>query len=186
MSIIALHQVLDPAHTSWHITFGTYGTRLHGDARPTVDKQHNQLHEPFLAYNPDRVDQERLLQKFPARCLSLDQRAFVEHFVPVVCDRGGWCYRISAAGPDHIHLLCDVAANIHGEKVRRLVKRWLGQALNEKWPLSKGATWWAEEGSNKAIRDEAYLNNAFRYILKQRPTPFEARESAGGEDAPAR
>jgi hypothetical protein len=57
---------------------------------------------------------------------------------------------------------------VHGEKVRRLVKRWLGQALSERWPLPHGATWWAEEGSNIAIHDEEYLNNAFDYIDRQR------------------
>jgi hypothetical protein len=58
--------------------------------------------------------------------------------------------------------------------VRRLVKRWLGQALSKRWPVPPKATWWADEGSNIAIDSdsEPYLNNAFRYIAEQRSTPW--------------
>ena len=62
---------------------------------------------------------------------------------------------------------------IHGEKVRRLLKRWLGEELSKRWPTAVGQTWWAEEGSNIAIHDEHYLNNAFNYIVRQRATPPE-------------
>lgn len=163
-------QHLDPARTSWHITFGTYGTRLHGGQRPTVDKQHNQLDEPFVEPNSARERSAHGRMKFAPRYLSPDQRAFAERELPGICERGGWGYRACAAAPDHVHLLCDVLPDVHGEKVRRLVKRWLGQALSERWPLQDDATWWAEGGSNVAIRDEAYLNNAFGYIVRQRTT----------------
>jgi hypothetical protein len=168
----APRQLLDPARTAWHITWGTYASRLHSGFRPTVDKQHNQRGEAFLPHDPSR---ERLAQatlNFAPVILTQEERAFVEKELPAICERGGWTYRICAAGTDHVHLLCDVLPAIHGEKVRRLAKRWLGQMLSECWPIVKGATWWAEEGSNIAIHDEAYLNNAFRYIFRQRATPW--------------
>ena len=67
-----------------------------------------------------------------------------------------------------MHLLCDIVPEVHGEKVRRLVKRWLGQSLSERWPLAGGCHLVGEEGSNIAIHDEPYLNNAFGYIARQR------------------
>jgi len=103
------------------------------------------------------------------------QGRYAEAQLPAICERGGWNYRICSAGPDHVHLLCDIVPDVHGEKVRRLVKRWLGQKLSEKWPQPKDATWWAEEGSNKAIGDEGYLNNSYIYIFKQRATPPASR-----------
>lgn len=170
MSISYPPQQLDPTRTTWHITFGTYGTRLHGGERPTVDKQHNQRGEAFVAVAPQRKQFERNRMKFPPRVLTSAQREFIEIQVPEICRRGGWSYRICAAATDHAHLLCDVAPQVHGEKVRRLVKRWLGQALSEPWPLGDGETWWAEEGSNIAIHVVHYLNNAFAYIARQRFT----------------
>lgn len=159
MSCVRQH--LDPTRTTWHITFGTYGTRLHSAKAPTVDKRHNQRSEPFLPHDILRVQSDRERMKFPARHFTLEQRRFVENQLPAICERGGWVYRICSAANDHVHLLCDVDPSIHGEKVRRLVKRWLGQLLSEQWPLADGATWWAEEGSNIAVKDEQYLNNCY-------------------------
>ena len=168
-------QRFTPQLPSWHITFNTYGTRLHGAAAPTVDKQHNERPEPFLTRSHIRVESDSERMKFPPRYCTREQRIFVEAELPVICDRGGWNHRICAAGADHVHLLCDVVPAVHGEKVRRLVKRWLGQSLSERWPLPQGATWWAEEGSNIAMGDERYLNNCFAYIFNQRATPPASR-----------
>ncbi len=162
------HQSLDPTRTSWHITWGTYGTRLHGGSKPTVDREHNRLGEEFVARDVDRETRESQAMRYPGRLLSDEQRAFLEKQIPAICLRGGWTYRIAAAEIDHVHVLCDIVPGVHGEKVRRLLKRWTGQALNKDWPLEKGSRWWAVEGSNRAVRDKQYLNNVYRYIRRQR------------------
>ncbi len=102
-----LFQHFIPPLTPWHITFGTYGTRLHGAAAPTVDKQHNERSEPFLSRNTERAASDRERMKFAPRYFDSDQRVFVEAELPMICERGGWHYRICAAGSDHVHLLCD-------------------------------------------------------------------------------
>jgi len=61
--------------TPWHITFGTYGTRLHGSHRPTVDKQHNQRGTPFLALDAQREQAALACMKDPCRLLIAQQRA---------------------------------------------------------------------------------------------------------------
>jgi hypothetical protein len=43
---------------AYHITFGTYGTRLHGDARGTVDRRMNEPGEPIIGSEPDWWRQE--------------------------------------------------------------------------------------------------------------------------------
>jgi REP element-mobilizing transposase RayT len=163
-------QRLHPALTSWHITWGTYATRLHGGMRATVDCEHNHFGEQFIGRDADREQREVAALRFPPVQFTARQREFIEAELPSICERGGWAYRIAAAGADHVHLLCDVPPEVHGEKVRRLVKRWLGQALSERWPLPEGAAWWAEQGSNKAIREESYLDNAYRFVFRQRAT----------------
>jgi REP element-mobilizing transposase RayT len=165
-------QHLSSTHATWHITFGTYGTRLHGGSRPNVDKQHNERGTDFVPPKIEREDSARGRMKFPPRFLTNEQRQFVESTLPEICTRGSWLHRVCSASPDHVHLLCDIVPEVHGEKVRRLVKRWLGQALSDRWPIPEAATWWAEEGSNIAIHDESYLNNAFSYIARQRTIPW--------------
>ena len=58
-------QHLDPARTTWHITWGTYASRLHGGYRPTVDKQHNQRGEPFLPRDEPRERDTLATLNFP-------------------------------------------------------------------------------------------------------------------------
>ncbi|HMP08075.1 MAG TPA: hypothetical protein PJ982_17135 [Lacipirellulaceae bacterium] len=129
----AARQSLDSARTTWHVTWGTYAARLHGSSRPTVDKQHNQRGAPFLPRDEDRERIVHAKLRFPPVHLTNDQRALIEGELPGICARGGWVFRTCAAGTDHVHLLCDVLPTIHGEQVRRLAKRWLGQVLDQHW-----------------------------------------------------
>jgi REP element-mobilizing transposase RayT len=171
-------QHFTPGTTTWHITWGTYGTRLHGDDRPTVDKQHNDRDTPFLGSDPARQRAAGARMAHPPVRLTREQCLFIQEQMPGICERGGWGLRVCTAAPDHVHVLLDIKPDIHGQKVRRLLKRWLTEALNEAWApgsgrpgsLATGATWWAEEGSNKPIKDVKYLNNAFNYVHKQRMT----------------
>jgi hypothetical protein len=174
-----------PGFTPWHVTFGTFGTRNHRGDRPTVDKTHNQRGEPFVGKNEAREASARGRMKFPARYLTKEQQIFIEAAIPAIAQRGGWRFRTCSGAPDHVHVVRDIEKSVHGETVRRLIKRWLGQELTERWPLPEGATWWAEEGSNKPIDTLEYLENAFKYVFGQRATP-NGTPSDGAEDGPAR
>lgn len=172
----AAYQTLNPARTTWHITVGTYGSRLHGGERPTIDRDHNQLGHDFIWRDEKREQYEKNIMRARAVILTREQCSFVEQQLPVICDRGGWSYRTCAAPPppeegDHFHLLCDALPHVHGKQIRTLVKRWLTQALDREWGKPASGTWWVDKGSTKAVKDEAYLNRAFPYILKQRASP---------------
>jgi REP element-mobilizing transposase RayT len=176
---------LNPHLTTWHITWGTYAARIHGHGRPTVDMTHSQFGDEFIGNNEDPEQSARGRMKLLSIILTRDQQRFIESIVPSTCDRGGWILRTCAAGPDHVHVLLEVDPKIHGEKVRRLLKRWIGQAMSERWPLQGGASWWAEEGSNRAVH-HVYLNRAFPYVHGQRAAPETPCAHHGAEDGPAR
>ncbi len=154
--------------TTWHITFGTYGTRLHGSSRPTVDRQHNQRGTPFLPESNKRESFERGRLKGSPVVLTQPQQQHIESTVPILCGRGGWVLIACAAGPDHVHVLIEVDSAIHGKQVRPLLKRWLTQSLDERWKDTGRPAWWAEGGSTKAVKEESYRANAIRYIERQR------------------
>ena len=153
---------------AYHITFGTYGCRLHGDPRGTVDRQHKRDLEPVIRedWNRELTNQERL--RFPPITLSSEQRVFVEAVVGVICERGGWRLFAAAAAPDHVHVCLFGEAD--GQRIRTWFKRWLGERLSSKWPLKPGQSWWAEDGSVKWIFDEVNLKNVIQYIIDQRAT----------------
>lgn len=154
--------------TTWHITFGTYGTRLHGSPRPTVDRQHNQRGTPFLEVSTRRESFERGRLRLSPVVLTRAQQQHIESTVSALCERGGWSLVACAAGPDHVHVLLDVDSAIHGRQVRPLLKRWLTQALDARWKADERASWWAEGGSTKPVKNAAYRDSAIRYILRQR------------------
>jgi REP element-mobilizing transposase RayT len=178
-------QFLSSTGTTWHITFGTYGARLHGSDRPTVSRAQNNPGDPFIEPNRELAEKRRSAMTFQEVRLTREQQLLIENVLPEIVNRGGWTLRTCAAGPDHVHILLDIDPRVHGEKVRRLLKRWLGLALSQRWPRPEGASWWAEQGSNIAIHEEDYLTNAFDYVFEQRAHVL-ARASAGAGDGPAR
>lgn len=155
-----------PRPLAYHITWGTYGKRLHGDARPTVDRDHNEFGTPPLPRDDERNARERELLKFAPVELTVEQRLFIESIVSSVCERGHWTFLTCAAGPDHVHVV--LSSHFDPETIRRLLKRWIGQALSEHWPLEPGSTWWAEDGSTKWAFDEGYRENMMKYVHRQR------------------
>ncbi len=167
--------------TTWHITVGTFCSRLHGGILPTVSRDQNHPGQPFIPPHPPREEFERDRARGPAVILTLEQCLFIEETIPALCDRGGWNHRTCSAEPpppnsthgDHFHVLLDAPSHIHGKQVRELLKRWLTQALDARFgkPAGGKGSWWAEGGSTKAVADDAYRVNAHKYIERQRATP---------------
>ncbi len=156
--------------THWHITFGTYAARLHGDQRPTVDRQHNTPGAPFVGDDPARSYEERQSLRDTPIYLTLEDRCLIERTIPELCERGDWFFRACAAGPDHVHVLLAAPPETHGKQVRHWLKRWLSQELSRERRRRRptGAPWWAEGGSTKPVKTEDYFARAYRYIVGQR------------------
>jgi len=160
---------------AFHITFGTYGTRLHGDERGTVDRSMNRPGDPIIGKDGDWERFERSRLRFDPVFLTREQMICAEDAIPLICERGEWQLWTSAAGPDHVHVLLTPEVNADGKVIRRILKRWLGQALSERWPLQTGATWWAEGGSIRWVWTQRYFDNVFGYVDGQRASGPHAR-----------
>ena len=158
---------------AYHITFGTYGTRLHGDERGTVSRNQNRFGDPIIGKDIVWQRIERSQLKFAPVVLTEEQQEHVETAVPPICTRGNWEFHIAAGQPDHVHVL--LTTPNEGKKVRKWLKRWLGEALSVVWPTVSNQTWWAEGGSVKTIWDHEYFANVFNYIHEQRTTPLESK-----------
>jgi REP element-mobilizing transposase RayT len=153
---------------AYHITFGTYGMRLHGDPRGTVHRSRNRPGDRIIGSQQDWQRLEERLMRFPVVPFDTIQRRFVEKVVPDICRRGDWEHHNAACGIDHVHVL--LSASAEGAAVRKWLKRWLGQALSNRSPLAEGCSWWAEGGSVKWVWTEDYFNRVFDYVQRQRAT----------------
>jgi len=108
---------------AFHITWGTYGTRLHGDPRGTVDRTHNEFGTPVLGYDQHRWEREKENLNFDPVILTREQMIFIEQSIPKICQRGGWDYITCAVGPDHVHtiLKSKVDPEINPQVIKSLV-----------------------------------------------------------------
>ncbi len=154
---------------AFHLTWGHYGTRLHGGDRPTVDREHNDFGTAVLGRDIDRFEAESALLRFPPVRMTLEQRLYAESVIPAVCVRGHWKLHAFACREDHSHIV--LTSEFDPKVIRKLLKRWLGQEMSARWPLPPDASWWAECGSTKWIFDDSYYGNATSYVLAQRTTP---------------
>ena len=148
---------------SVHITFGAYGTRLHGDERPTVHHRRNQFGRPFEAANPSMVAHIGKSMNHEPVLLTRSQRLLIEQSMADICSRGGWTLHEVACQEDHVHLLVTIESE--AKKVRKWIKTWLTQLLNEK---EESRQWWAKGGSCKHVFDEQYFEAVCRYIREQK------------------
>lgn len=164
-------QPLPTGRTVWHITIGTYGSRLHGSNEPTVDRQHNTPGQPFILRNDDRRNRAQSRMRGPAVHLSREQRTTIQNQLPAICTQCGWNLHACAAPPepdnDHVHTLLDAEPAAEPKTIRKLLKRLLSQTLNQSFPRPASGAWWAEGGSTKPVKDDAYFNNVTRYIERQ-------------------
>jgi REP element-mobilizing transposase RayT len=153
---------------AYHITFGTYGTRLHGDSRGTVDRTRNKHGDPIIGRNADWHGLEA--GKLLGRPVVFDQavRGRIEQAIRGVCERGGWECHAAACQANHVHAL--ITSGDDSKLIRRLLKRWLSQCLNSEVgeDTQTPGRWWAKGGSIKWVWDEAYFENVRRYIERQR------------------
>jgi REP element-mobilizing transposase RayT len=151
---------------AYHITFGTYGARLHGGGRPTVHHQQNRPGDAFIRVDPTLQATEKARLNGPVVRLDANMRASVERWMPAICQRGGWRLWIAAAQHDHLHVL--LSASRRGKAVRRWLKTWLGAALTDAFGEPAGGRWWAKGGSVKWVWDQPYLQRVHAYIRQQR------------------
>ena len=150
---------------AYHITFAMYGTRLPGDERGCVDRSRNKPGDPFIGEDAQWETVKRSMLNHDPVYLSHEQRVFGEKIIPDICKRGDWTYHIAACQDNHVHVMLSTSSD--GKAVRKWFKRWLGEALSERWTMPQ---WFAVGGSVRWVWDDWYLENLYRYIKDQRTT----------------
>ena len=148
---------------AFHITWGTYGTRLHGSSKPHVDRDHNEYGKPFPPTDPQREQDSRDRMKGEPAHLTLEQRKCADAAIDDVAQRYGWIIHEKASQSDHTHVV--ITAAREGEALREALKAVCSRALNKNFGKKR---WWAEGGSAKYLWEASYFHNAKKYVHDQR------------------
>lgn len=144
------------------LTWNTYGTWLHGDARGSVDKVHNVYGEPFAPPNAARM--EARFQQLKHEPLTLDAaaREVVRETIHAHCGIRKWKLFEVNARTNHVHAV--VWAPLEPKPVMSQLKAWCTRRLREACIVSQDHTVWAEDGSRKYLWDEESLTRAREYV----------------------
>jgi REP element-mobilizing transposase RayT len=143
------------------ITWTTYGTWLPGDGRGWVAKGAAGIQ----AADPARKSAARASLVESPVGLDPEQRALVEATIRAHCDLRRWSLHAVNARSNHVHVVVTVPAT-DPTKVMDQFKAWCSRRLNERAEKAP-ERWWTRHGSTKWINDDAYLQNAIRYVLER-------------------
>src|SRR5688572_30708409 len=143
---------MDPL--AYFLTWTTYGTRLHGDTRGTVDEDHNRVGQPPLP--PDASRQRRMLRKLsqPPFMLSPDAQAAVQDVIRRHSSFRGWRLHALATPLTHVHVVVD--CRLPGDGVLKLpehvleeYKSWGTRELRRQGIVAPDRRVWTDHGSTR-------------------------------------
>ncbi len=141
---------------AYHLTWTTYGTWLPGDDRGWVGKAGDGIQAPERTW---REQAKQKLIESPV-VLSEPERTVVQETIAAHCVIRDWTLHAINVRTNHVHLV--VSAAQPPEQVLSQFKAWSSRRLNER--SIRRERWWTQHGSTKWIFDEAYLDNAIRYV----------------------
>ena len=168
---------LNPYPLGYFITWTTYGTRLHGDGRGSVDRRHNVFGEPFLPPSPEfeAFHQRRLLQR-PYRLGGKQRKIVLQSLIETseFCD---WTLLAAHVRLFHVHSV--VQAACHPMKILSKFKLMASRRLNESELDAAGRKRWTRRGSARYLWVPEGISRAIEYTLKDQGKPLETYERPG-------
>ncbi|MFN0172627.1 MAG: transposase [Bryobacteraceae bacterium] len=147
------------------LTFASYGTRLHGDAKGSFDRRQGPVHENAAWESFERS----LLREHPFE-LDADRRVIVLEAIQEVAAYRNWRLVAVHVRSTHVHAIVDTdttppkaIGDFKAYASRRLAQR--GNGLDRQCR-------WARFGNFSLLRDRKALASAISYVLEQQGEPM--------------
>lgn len=146
------------------LTFRTYGTWHHGDARGSVDRRfHNNFRTPKIIPSPSLIEAERGIQKFKTIILDEPMRSVVEAAIRDVCSHRKYVLRALNIRSNHGHVV--VSGNTTPEKLTEAFKSYSTRALRNAGLVEKDCKIWSRHGSTRYLWKPRFVDAAIHYVL---------------------
>ncbi len=146
------------------ITFRTYGTWLHGDARGSIDRYHNKYNGPRVPANKTMHNQHAARLKGGPVTLDARQRPVVEAAIREVCCRRGWSVLAINIRTNHIHVVVFVGRS-DPERVLRDFKAYSTRALRIAGLWTFEHSPWVDGGSRRYLWRGSNVAAACDYVI---------------------
>jgi REP element-mobilizing transposase RayT len=150
---------------AYFITFTTYGTWLHGDARGSVDVRHNEVGAPWLEPDQTRRAGELCLMAQQAYYLDTPRRAITCDAILEEAQFRDWRLFAAHVRSNHVHLV--VRAPTDSETVMKNCKARASRRLNLAEFDGPGRKRWTAHGSTRYLWTIEALVDAIDYVLNR-------------------
>ena len=176
-----------PALASF-LTFVTYGSRLHGDERGTVDRHHTERGTPHLPRDDFRRRYQRGLMHQEPFVITAEIRACIEQAFAEVAEHRQWTILALNIRLEHVHIV--IAADIRPDLVSNTLKAYGTRALRSAGLITQDRKVWARHGSTGHQWEESDVAAAVDYTANQQgadlpgagPLHRLGKVEPGGED----
>ena len=146
------------------ITFRTYGTRLHGDDRGSVDRFQNTYGTPRIPHKPHRQQYNKDIRKGEAVLLDAPRRIATDEAIKEVCEHRGWKLWAINVRINHGH----VVTTIGPRKPHLALNAFKAYATRK---MREGGFWiedyspWSDKGSERWLWTEQSIFYACDYVI---------------------
>ncbi|MGI8783339.1 MAG: transposase [Acidobacteriota bacterium] len=155
---------------AYFITFSCYGSRLHGDARGSIDRDHSGYGTPFLPASGIRSGSERERMQQSDYRLDPVRRELVLKGIQEACRRRNWTLLAVHVRTQHVH--CVVTSADEPEHVMTALKAYASRFLNGSGLEPQGLRRWSRHGSTVYLWTPAQVDNAIRYVIHEQGEPM--------------
>lgn len=151
---------------AYFLTFGTYGSRLHGDSRGTVSRGANTMGTPHLRRDDLRRSYEERLMTSTRFLLDRRGRRAIEAAVAETCRIRGWAILALHVRMTHIHLVV-AAPGVSPETALQALKANATRVLRSQQLVGESDRVWARHGSTRYLWHDRDVDAAINYTMTQ-------------------
>ena len=150
---------------AYFLTWTTYGTWLHGNAKGSVDKQHNVFETPLLPEEMERARREEQAMVQPAYLMDETQRAIVCKAIVNLARERHWRLWAVHVRANHVHVVVTVErdpgrllSDFKGRASRDLTRAGFDNVDRKRW---------TRHGSTRHLFREGDVEAAITYTLDE-------------------
>ena len=149
---------------AYFISFRTYGTWLHGDARGSIDRYNNRYKSPYLPANQNWLRHNKAQLKCKPLVLASKERKCVAKAITETCKIRKWLLQALNIRTNHVHTVVS-ASQKKPELVLNAFKANATRQLRQDglWPHPFSP--WADRGSKRRLWNEQSVASAIDYVL---------------------
>ena len=149
---------------AYFITFSTYGSRLPGDARGSIDKRANSYGEPMFPPSRGLVGSFRLAMRWPPYRMGDPERVVVANAIVAAFRKGDQSLLALNVRTNHVHLVCEPSGP--PEAAMNAAKAVATGALRRASLVDAERKVWSRHGSTRYLFEELDVTSAANYVVE--------------------